>query len=30
MILTNAFPMILVAMGLNALSYNLVPAQEKP
>ena len=24
MILTNAFPMILVAMGLNALSYNLV------
>lgn len=24
MVLTNAFPMILVAMGLNALSYNLV------
>ena len=29
MILTNAFPMILVAMGLNALSYNLVSGSRE-
>lgn len=29
MVLTNAFPMILVAMGLNALSYNLVSGSRE-
>lgn len=29
MILANAFPMILVAMGLNALSYNLVSGSRE-
>lgn len=29
MILTNAFPMILVAMGLNAFSYNLVSGSRE-
>ena len=29
MVLTNAFPMILVAMGLNALSYNLVSSSRE-
>lgn len=29
MILTNAFPMILVAMGLHALSYNLVSGSRE-
>lgn len=29
MILTDAFPMILVAMGLNALSYNLVSGSRE-